>query len=361
MNMKQTFFILLLFTLVPALIFAQGVGINTDNTTADPSAMLDVKSTTKGALVPRMTMTQRDAIATPIATSLLIFQTDNTPGYYYYNGAAWQPIAPTFVEVDGSITNEIELPTTANPGDMNYWNGTAWVVVAATPNEGAALQMIGGVPTWVGGTVPAFLPVTTGTGRIWMDRNLGALQVATSSTDHLAYGDLYQWGRLADGHETIVWTSSTTSDGAEQLNETATLSSADNPGHGNFITANSGWYDWRSPKNNNLWQGVSGINNPCPTGFRIPTAAELDAERATFLPQNSAGAFASPLKLPAAGYRQMQAGLLISQGISGSYWTSHISTYNFADSGLLRFDASSASMNGGLYRALGFSVRCIKD
>jgi hypothetical protein len=36
-------------------------------------------------------------------------------------------------------------------GDMQYWNGTAWVVVAATPNEGATLQMISGVPTWVGG------------------------------------------------------------------------------------------------------------------------------------------------------------------------------------------------------------------
>jgi hypothetical protein len=39
-------------------------------------------------------------------------------------------------------------------GDMQYWNGTAWVVVAATPNEGATLQMIAGIPTWVGGTPP---------------------------------------------------------------------------------------------------------------------------------------------------------------------------------------------------------------
>ena len=37
------------------------------------------------------------------------------------------------------------------------------------------------------------------TGRTWMDRNLGASQVATSYTDELAYGDLYQWGRLSDG------------------------------------------------------------------------------------------------------------------------------------------------------------------
>jgi hypothetical protein len=41
---------------------------------------------------------------------------------------------------------------------MQYWNGTAWVVIATTPNEGAALQMIGGIPTWVGGTPPATVP-----------------------------------------------------------------------------------------------------------------------------------------------------------------------------------------------------------
>jgi len=57
-------------------------------------------------------------------------------------------------EVDGSVTNEIELPTTANPGDMSYWDGTAWVVIPATENEGATLQMIGGIPSWQGGTPP---------------------------------------------------------------------------------------------------------------------------------------------------------------------------------------------------------------
>lgn len=41
-----------------------------------------------------------------------------------------------------------------NAGDMQYWNGSSWDVVAATPNENATLQMIGGVPTWTGGTPP---------------------------------------------------------------------------------------------------------------------------------------------------------------------------------------------------------------
>ena len=65
-------------------------------------------------------------------------------------------------------------------------------------------------------------------------------------------------------------------------------------------------YDWRSPQNDNLWQGVNGINNPCPSGYRIPTEAELDAERLSWSSDNSAGAIASALKLPMAGYRTQQ-------------------------------------------------------
>ena len=80
-------YILLGYTLIAS---AQGVGINEDNSTADPSAILDAKSTTKGVLHPRMTEAERDAISAP-ATGLLIFQTDGIMGLYYYSGAAWTP------------------------------------------------------------------------------------------------------------------------------------------------------------------------------------------------------------------------------------------------------------------------------
>jgi hypothetical protein len=68
---------------------AQSLAINTDGSTANTSALLDVKSTLKGVLIPRMNRTERNAIATP-AAGLLIFQ--NAPdsiGFYYYNGTAW--------------------------------------------------------------------------------------------------------------------------------------------------------------------------------------------------------------------------------------------------------------------------------
>ncbi|MBL4753458.1 MAG: hypothetical protein JKY52_07685, partial [Flavobacteriales bacterium] len=56
--------------------------------TSSPSAKLDVSSTTSGVLIPRVTLVQRNAIGAPV-TSELVFQTDNTPGYYYWDGAAW--------------------------------------------------------------------------------------------------------------------------------------------------------------------------------------------------------------------------------------------------------------------------------
>ena len=65
-----------------------GIGTNSPASTAK----LEVNSTTKGFLLPTMTQTQRNAISTP-ATGLLIYQSDNTPGFYYYNGAAWTAIA----------------------------------------------------------------------------------------------------------------------------------------------------------------------------------------------------------------------------------------------------------------------------
>ncbi|MHC1776313.1 MAG: tail fiber domain-containing protein [Lentimicrobium sp.] len=77
------------------------VAINTDNSAPDASAMLDVKSTTKGLLAPRMNQAQRNAITNP-ATGLTIFQTDITPGLVYNAGT---PAAPSWKLV-GSNTGQ---------------------------------------------------------------------------------------------------------------------------------------------------------------------------------------------------------------------------------------------------------------
>jgi hypothetical protein len=75
--------------LVSSVWAQQNVGIGTN--TPHPTALLELYSTSKGLLIPRMTQAERDAISSP-ATGLLIYQTDNTPGFYYWNGTAWIPL-----------------------------------------------------------------------------------------------------------------------------------------------------------------------------------------------------------------------------------------------------------------------------
>lgn len=117
--MKQIFNLLaaVLFT---ATTFAQ-VGINTE--TPDASAALDITSTTGGLLVPRMTETQRDAIS-PAATGLMIYQTDGTAGFYYYNGNSWEGYYSKN-EVDVLIANL--QPTTYNIGDIVNGGVVFWL------------------------------------------------------------------------------------------------------------------------------------------------------------------------------------------------------------------------------------------
>lgn len=85
--MKNFTILLSIMLLYTALGYAQ-VAINTDGADPDSSAMLDVKSSDKGFLPPRMTETQKDNITNP-ATGLIIYQTDGTTGLYSYNGSSW--------------------------------------------------------------------------------------------------------------------------------------------------------------------------------------------------------------------------------------------------------------------------------
>ncbi len=190
------------------------------------------------------------------------------------------------------------------------------------------------------------------TTKFWLDRNLGANQVATASDDYQAYGSLYQWGRLNDDHQCITHTSSTTA--TADSDTTHTLSNSDVPANEKFIVGSS---DWRSPRNDNLWQGVSGTNNPCPTGYRVPTETEWNNERLSWTSNDAAGAFGSPLKLTVAGDREWHYGHLQSMGSYGYYWSS---TVTGDQSRRLGFGSSSS----GIYtndRIYGYSVRCIKD
>ncbi len=93
---------LFLALLLAAGTFAQNVGINSDGSAPNSSAMLDVKSSTKGLLAPRMTAAERGAIGSP-ATGLLVYQTDAPAGFYYYTGSGWSLIGTG--TGSGTVTN----------------------------------------------------------------------------------------------------------------------------------------------------------------------------------------------------------------------------------------------------------------
>lgn len=84
----KAFYLLFLLTISSIIVKAQNIAINADGSTPDNSAMLEIKSTNKGLLVPRMTSAQKIAIPSP-ATGLMIYQTDGTSGFYYYTGSLW--------------------------------------------------------------------------------------------------------------------------------------------------------------------------------------------------------------------------------------------------------------------------------
>jgi|GEM_PF-768657 len=264
------------------LVTSGKIGVGT--TSPNPSAAVEINSTTMGFLPPRMTEAQRDAIDSP-ADGLVIFNITSIGLEYAFDG---------------------------------LWYNTKGELLGDYVKN----------------------PVT---GKIWMDRNLGASQVATSYNDSEAYGDLYQWGRLTDGHE------------KRNSVTTTILSNANDPGHGDFIKNPDDPWDWRVPQNDNLWQGVDMINNPCPAGFRIPTKNEWEAERLTWSSNDRAGAFGSPLKLPAAGSREGD-GSKTGVGTSGAYWSST----PLGGSWALNFWHDDAYMQNNT-RVKGFSVRCIKE
>ncbi len=270
--------------------FNGNVNVGGASTTA--SAMLELNSTTSGFLPPRMTYSERDAINSP-AEGLIIFCTNCiVKGLNQYINGVWQTMT--------------------------------WMPINLDTNYGTV-------------TNPK-------TGKVWLDRNLGATQVATSSTDVASYGALYQWGRNADGHQ--VRTSGTT----------ISLSDNVSTSNGLFIIGSANWI--ANPLSSvGIWSGLTAINNPCPMGFRVPTAAEWEQERLTWVSNDAAGAFASPLKLPMAGNRNFSTGALSSLGISGSYWSSSIV---LSDSRYLLF-TSSLALVSNFRRSSGYCVRCIKD
>jgi len=284
--------------------------------------------------------------------------TEGAPTYKWYYATSATGTGKT------AITGQTARTHTVNIGSgYGYTSDAYYLAVGVTPvtttGETGTEVLSGWVKIQVARAVDGTQVNTllSSTGRIWMDRNLGATQVATSPTDYLAYGSLYQWCRAADGHQLITWTSATV--GTPVNGTTTTLSTSTTAPNSLFITNSNTPYDWLSTQqaDGSLWWNgtITGINNPCPTGYHVPTYMEWNAELTAGI-TNPATAY-SRLKLPAAGNRIDSNGAFYGTGNYGYYWSSTLSgsyAYN------LHFNTSSAGMYNN-NRANGFSVRCIKD
>jgi len=205
---------------------------------------------------------------------------------------------------------------------------------------------------WTYGTV------STATGRVWLDRNLGATRVATSSTDAAAYGDYFQWGRPADGHQTKYLTNNNSTGFTNTKSATAV------PSTDLWIQPTDASNDWLSTPDNTLWTGANPATNPCPAGFRIPTEAEWSAENIA----NVGATFQTnglKLTLPGMLTNFSSGGAsYTSKGSYGQYLTQTAYTTSPFVGGARYFGVNGSNQawfDQNYTKSNGMSVRCIQN
>lgn len=216
----------------------------------------------------------------------------------------------------------------------------------------------------------------------FLDRNLGAKRVATAKDDYEAYGWLFQWGRRADGHQVVNWTAAKT--GTFNI-----VIAANNAAPEDRTTAdntpfyksnkNSDWlkapamatsedyslnYYWAAKTEDPLYAS-GGTNNPCPKGFRLPSAKEWAAISTLIPAKGCADELFALLKTPCAGYVKPD-GTFVSASTGAYYWASDSGTasdvqanYQDEKNGAYALFTSGKGVRGW-DKASGLSVRCVK-
>ncbi len=362
-------------------------------TVPDPSASLDVQSSSQGVLLPRLTTTERDAVISP-ATSLVIYNTTTnclemnlgTPASADWvrikcrsgvvqtldcssavlTGTLYAGVSASGVSADvpytagnGAVydaqsvasTGVTGLTASLSAGSLASGAGTlTWSITGTAASGGTAsfALSIGGQTCTLDVTVAYICraKVNATDYKDFMCYNLGAASM--SANPYLPSweinGGYWQWGINTQAAE----------------GPTAT-----DPKDGPVSVWNS-----TGAVNGSLADGSKTANDPCPVGHRVPTKDQWDGVVAnntlTFVVTFNSSAtnyeagikFGDELMLPAAGYRDYDDGALIDRGSIGFYWSS--TEDGTDDAWTLNFDNSVANMlNAG--RIFGNSVRCIED
>ena len=275
-------------------------------------------------------------------------------------GLLWGTSTPTLTNYDGGVVSKSGAGTVTTT--ITGLVIEQIVYLRAYAKMGEAI-VYGNVEIYEHGTV------TTETGRKWMSFNLGS-SPANSSSDANAYNTLYQWGRTTDGHElktSAVNNITLLSSLPATYNAGSVGTSFIRPYNTNktlyfnatFDLNNSSYADWLNPGNSKLWQGVNGLNNPCPSGYRIPSASEFAEEVVYWATKNQAGAFNSKLKLSVGGSRSY-VNTAISNSTIGYYWTSTTGTnvHEVQKAFVLNTSNGTLSLD---FKSMAYAVRCIKE
>jgi uncharacterized protein (TIGR02145 family) len=336
------------------------------------SAALDVTSTNKGFLPPRMTNAEMKAIATP-ENGLMVYNTTlNCMAYYVdgsYNCLHNQPVQPappaplgsTISQIYNGITSEVNIDnsqTTYTTGEIFNQNTECNTAMISSQGCGGLTQVTG-----VSGTVYPLLNIN---GQCWMQTNLKEIPSNFASYTPTSWllsspGDQGFWG----------FYNSVITDGSAGFSVTESI-------------ANAGYlYQWSAAMNNSVGERSRGV---CPEGFHIPSDCEwkylehgqgmsiteqnrIDAWRANSISQGTPGNKlrsegtnqnnASGFSVMLSGYRFPSGGF---GGVGGStfFWTSTVS--DSANTITRRFNTGRASVFRSIHpNDHGFYVRCLKD
>lgn len=213
----------------------------------------------------------------------------------------------------------------------------------------------GGINFTYKGQSVAYKTVRAANGKVWLQQNLGALQVTFNENDFSSYGDYFQWGRWDDGHQTRT---STTVAGSTTLMNPSHITSG-NPAFITGATAGTRWWGLGGTASD-AWAGTSATStngkDPCAalgTGWHMPTAADWQNVSASEDLFGPIAAFQSNLKLNSAGNRAFQ------NGDVGYYWTNGAD--NNSNAKVFFFDNTYNSGVTLATRAEGYSCRCVKN